>query len=384
MKIAVCGPATLSLLNRFVDRPIVHRGYPFPGTSELIIEYLNAGHSVVLVTTDIEIDHPVIFTGERLQIRIVPSRPRARSRAVDFFSREREGIRKAILEADVDVVHGHWTYEFGIAARSSKIPSLVTVHDWGPTVARHNKHLYWYFRAGMQAWCLMTPGALSAPTRYLARKVRKAFLRNCHVIPNGVDLSDRGKGLSGATPGAVGMLNVGFSDRKNVKSALKAWQAVRNSHPEATLHLAGPGYEVGGSAYEWAVSQGYSDGVVFEGSLDPEERTKWYQDKEVFLHSSREESFGMVLIEAMAAGTPVIAGKYSGAVPEITLGAARLIDVNSPSEIASNIAELLDDAELRASHSTAGLAVAAQYDTRVVAAKYLSVLQGLTSSSESN
>lgn len=377
MKIAVCGPATLSMLTEFVGQAISLRGYPFPGMSELVIEYLKLGHSVTLITTDPEIDKPVSFCGEKLRIVIVPSRPRARSRALDFFLRERRGIRKALLDTDADVVHGHWTYEFGLATRASGIPSLVTVHDWAPAVATNNKHVYWYFRAVMQVWCLTLPGELTAPTNYLGQMVKRTYLRNCHIIPNGVVLDGGNRDWAPRTPGAVGMLNAGFSDRKNVKAALIAWKSLRASHPQSKLHLAGPGYEVGGPAYVWAASQGCCEGVVFEGALDPDQRMRWYRDKEIFLHSSREESFGMVLIEAMAAGTPVIAGRYSGAVPEITLGAALLVDVDRPHEIAAGIAQLLGDAELREAHSLAGIRVAAKYDLRVIAKKYLTVLQGL-------
>lgn len=379
MRIAVCGPATLSMLQDFVDEPINHRGYPFPGTSDLVIEYLSAGHSVVLVTTSPDVEQPLLIKGRKLEIRIVPSRTRARSRAMDLFASERRGIKKALLDSKADVIHAHWTYEFALASRSSKIPSLVTVHDWGPAIAHHNRHLYWYIRAVMQAWCLLTPGALSAPTSYLANKVRHLYRRQCHIIPNGVDLSHASSNDgSQRVRGSVGMLNVGFSDRKNVMSALLAWRLLRSTHPESTLHLAGPDYGVGGPAHEWAISNGCDAGVVFEGPLDPADRTSWYGGKEIFLHTSREESFGLVLVEAMAAMTPVIAGQASGAVPEITRGAARLIDIDDPNEIAFHLMQLLDNGNERRCLSAKGAHVASEYDRRSVAAKYLSILKGLS------
>lgn len=378
MRIAVCGPATLSMLQEFVDEPINSRGYPFPGTSDLIIEYLNAGHSVVLITTAMDIDEPVSFSGRKLDIKIVPSRSRARLRAMDLFAAERRGIKEALLSSNIDVIHAHWTYEFALASRASKIPSLVTVHDWGPAIAYHNKHLYWYLRAAMQVWCLLIAGELSAPTSYLAQKVKDTYWRECHVIPNGVDLGEASKFDLVRVPGSVGMLNVGFSDRKNVKSALLAWRLLRDTHPKSKLHLAGPDYAIGGPAHDWAMSNDCEAGVVFEGPIDPTERTLWYQDKEIFLHTSREESFGLVLVEAMASMTPVIAGQSSGAVPEITRGAARLIDIDDPAEIASHLVQLLDHSGERRRLSAKGIQVARQYDKKVVAVKYLSILQHLS------
>lgn len=370
------------MLQEFVDQPIQSRGYPFPGTSDLIVEYLKAGHSVVLITTALDIDEPIFFNGEKLEIVIVPSRKRARFRAMDLFASERAGIKSALLNSNVDVVHAHWTYEFAIASRSSRIPTLVTVHDWGPTVAYHNKRLYWYVRAAMQIWCLLIPGELSAPTSYLAQKITKFYRRECQIIPNGVDLREVSEQGSGREPGAVGMLNVGFTEGKNVRSALLAWRLLRGKHPDYKLHLAGPDYEVGGPAYLWATANNCDDGVIFDGPIDPTERTLWYKSKEIFLHTSREESFGLVLIEAMAAMTPVIAGQSSGAVPEITRGAARLIDINDPTEIASQLMQLLDDSEERCRLSSDGILVARQYDRVVVAEMYLSILRRLSGKNE--
>ncbi|WP_345448849.1 glycosyltransferase family 4 protein [Arthrobacter gyeryongensis] len=367
------------MLEEFVDGSISTRGYPFPGTSELIIEYINNGHYVVLITTATDVTESISLKGPMLEIMIVPSRIRARSRALDLFAAERAGVKKAILNSNADVVHAHWTYEFGIASRASKIPTLVTVHDWGPAIARHNRHLYWYIRAAMQVWCLLIPGELSAPTSYLAKRVTKIYRRKCSVIPNGVDLSGRIEPDLGRTAGSVGMLNVGFTAGKNVRSALMAWRLVQKTHPTTTLHLAGPDYAVGGPAHAWAIKHGCEEGVVFEGPIDPRERSAWYRDKEIFLHTSREESFGLVLIEAMAAMTPVIAGKSSGAVPEITLGAARLIDIDNPKEIASHLVQLLESTDERSRLSSLGSAVAKQYDRTAVAKNYLSILHDLSS-----
>lgn len=377
MKIAVCGPATLSMLEPFVDQPIASRGYPFPGVSQLVLEYIRSGHEVVLITTAPDVDRRVDINGPRLHIRIIPSRTRARARAFDFFAKERQGILKTLVESDADVVHAHWTYEFGLAARRSGIPSLITVHDWAPAIVRHNRHAYWWFRAAMQVKCLMMPGALTAPTSYVASKVSTTYRRSCEVVPNGIELCSTGKMEVRKIGMSVGMLNVGFTDRKNVMTALRAWSLVRRAHPEAQLFLAGPDYEPYGPAHTWARSQQLTSGVVFQGALDPHGRTAWYADKDVFLHTSREESFGLVVIEAMAAGTPVVAGTTSGAIPEITKGAAVLVDIESPSIIAEVVLGLLDDEHERQVIVEKGLIVARDYDIRSVANRFLTILERL-------
>lgn len=377
MKIAVSGPATLSMLQDLVDQPIKTAGYPFPATSELVRQYIGAGHHVVLVTTGQDLVTALNYSGPNLDIKVVPARSRARARALDFFRQERRGVLEAIKESQPDVVHGHWTYEFGLAARKCGIPNLVTVHDWAPSVARQNKHLYWYFRAVMQAVCLLLPGATSAPTCYIADHVRRTFRRKCDVIPNGVVLDALPHRPAGESAYAVGMLNVGFSELKNVATALRAWKIVRQSHPTATLFLAGPDYQQDGPAHTWAILHNCAEGVVFEGPVEPAQRASWYAGKRLFLHPSREESFGLVLVEAMAAMVPVIAGKSSGAIPEVTAGAAQLIDIESPAGIAKEVARLLDDEAARTAMVESGRIVALRYDLPRVAERYLELLEGL-------
>lgn len=69
------------------------------------------------------------------------------------------------------------------------------------------------------------------------------------------------------------------------------------------------------------------------------------QKADLFIHPSLEESFGLVLIEAMISKTPVIGGKCSGAVPWVLHEgkAGLLADVTNPEDIASKALELLED-----------------------------------------
>lgn len=376
MRIGFCGPASLAMLEQFVDGPIRHRGYPFTGTADLIAQYIQMGHFVHLVSTDAAITSPVEYMGQQLRVTLVPSRSRARDRALDLFRKEREGIRHAILAAKVDVIHAHWTYEFALAAQSTSLPLVITVHDWAPTVARHNKNLYWYFRWWMQIMCCTGRGIFTAPTRHIAQRVERVFHRPCNVVPNGLNLSAWNDSYKGTiSPPKVGMLNVGFSSLKNVSAALEAWPEVRARIPDARLVLAGPGYEMGGAAHAWAIDHNLTDGVVFDGALQASARLPWLTDKQIFLHTSRHESFSLAIVEAMAVGLPVIAGERAGAVPEITQGEARLVDVSDPSQVANSVTDLLNDSGARLKMSSRGKRVIQRFDIGVVASEYIRLLE---------
>lgn len=384
MHIAICGPATLSAFQHLFDEPLVSAGYPFPGTSALALHYIERGHRVTLITTATDITECERHSSPNLDLYVLPARVRARDRALDFFREERRRITEVLAEVRADVVHAHWTYEFGLAARASRTPSLVTVHDWAPAIARFNKHAYWYFRAAMQVKCLLGDGALSAPTKYIADKVKRTYKKNVVVIPNGVDLRKYGNRLDEDGVIRIGMLNVGFSKLKNVSTALKAWANVRKNFPNAVLHLAGLKYEPGGAAEMWARARNLHHGVVFDGPIDSADVPMWFSNKTIFLHSSREESFGIVLIEAMAAAVPVVAGARSGAVPDVTGGAAVLVDVSSAKEIERGVEKVLSDLTLQADLRRRGLANAMSFSNSRIGDAYLVELHRLVSTRDNN
>jgi L-malate glycosyltransferase len=93
-------------------------------------------------------------------------------------------------------------------------------------------------------------------------------------------------------------------------------------------------------------------------------------------HPSLEESFGMVVLEAMALGVPVLGGQRSGAVPWLLAGdAGVLVDVRNPSAIAEGLIRLLSDKQFarltaRRGHDRA----AGEFTIRRVADDYVEAL----------
>src|SRR4029079_3729589 len=83
-------------------------------------------------------------------------------------------------------------------------------------------------------------------------------------------------------------------------------------------------------------------------------------DADVLVQPSLAEGFGLPPLEAMAAGTPVLAAR-AGALPEVCGDAARYCDPRSERDIAEKLLELLSDAALRARLAAAGRARAASY-----------------------
>lgn len=93
-----------------------------------------------------------------------------------------------------------------------------------------------------------------------------------------------------------------------------------------------------------------------------------------FVYPSLYESFGLAQLEAMACGCPVV-GANTGAIPEVSGGAALLFDPHKPEDIADKLLSMLQDTTLREHYVTRGLARAQEFTWQRCAAETLAVLQ---------
>ncbi|WEO77984.1 glycosyltransferase family 4 protein [Cryobacterium sp. SO2] len=376
LHIALCGPATLSLLQPYVTAPIETAGYPFPLIPTLAIEYLELGHTVSVVTTATDIRDAQEFRGERLTVIVVPSRSRARDRVADLFSRERKGVRDALRRLAPDIVHAHWTYEFALGAQAAAVaPVLVTAHDAPLTILRHMRDGYRAVRAVMAYLARVRIHNLTAVSPYLAKKWSQemVYRRTIPVIPNPTPELELGTRLAGPKDDVVLEVADG-SPLKNVQALMRAFFLVREVKPEVKLHLVGPGLDGRGAMKAWAQENGLDAGVVFLGVLDRHAIATEYANATVFCHASLEESQGLCLLEAMSARVPIVAGADSGGVAWTLFEgkAGTLVDVRDPRAISMAITALLSDPVAAAQQGLdAEALMRSRFSPGVVAAQYL-------------
>jgi D-inositol-3-phosphate glycosyltransferase len=109
-------------------------------------------------------------------------------------------------------------------------------------------------------------------------------------------------------------------------------------------------------------AHGIAENVDFVGSLDQQELALYYAAADVCAVPSLTESFGLVALEAMACGTPVVATRVGGLQTVVTSDSGLLVPPNDAEALADAIGSLLDDMELRLQLS-AGARVRAQQFT---------------------
>ena len=100
--------------------------------------------------------------------------------------------------------------------------------------------------------------------------------------------------------------------------------------------------------------------TVFTGVVDDDRLITWYQKATLFVFPSRYEGFGLPVLEAMACGCPVISSNASS-LPEVAGDAAMLVDPSDVNRMATAMASVLSDGDLRHDLAQRGLAQASRF-----------------------
>jgi glycosyltransferase involved in cell wall biosynthesis len=123
-------------------------------------------------------------------------------------------------------------------------------------------------------------------------------------------------------------------------------------------------------------AQGGAPDIVFTGYVPPDDLPALYAGAACFVFPSLYEGFGLPVLEAMAAGAPVVASRV-GAIPEVAGDAALLVDTRRSGELAEAIETVLADAALRARLIDRGRARARRFTWEAVARETLDVYESV-------
>jgi glycosyltransferase involved in cell wall biosynthesis len=220
----------------------------------------------------------------------------------------------------------------------------------------------------------LTPRAVRSAERVIAIS---QFTRDDVVERYGVDEGKvRAVPLAPALPGALGvgrwalgepyLLSVGdLRVKKNLRRLVAAFSLLRAEGLPHRLLLAGVDAGEGPSLR--------ADGVELLGYVDDDRLDGLLRDADALVHPSLYEGFGLVVLEAMVRGTPVVAADAT-ALPETAGGAAELCDPLDPADIARAIRAVLDDPQ---PYVERGRARAAEFSWERTARETIAVYEDL-------
>lgn len=169
---------------------------------------------------------------------------------------------------------------------------------------------------------------------------------------------------------------------KGFDTLIPAFKAVVKKHPEAILVIAG-GDDKGYKKNVQLLITNYQlqDGVIFTGMLTGADKIAAYQDSDVFVLPSYSESFGMSIVEAMAAGLPVVVSKGVGISAYIKQVKAGIVVEKNEVELSGAILKILNNSDLAKKMGEAGRElIKNEFSSEKIAEKFLKeyneILQG--------
>jgi glycosyltransferase involved in cell wall biosynthesis len=262
----------------------------------------------------------------------------------------------ARITGRVDVVHAT---NFVLPALGS-VPGVVTVHD--VSFLRDDTFPGGRRLRKLVPWSLERASRVLVPTEAVASDLVERFpvgRDRITVTPEGVSpLFFGATPLSGVALSRMGILGpfvlaVGtIEPRKNLSRLLKAWTAAADSLSGWTLVLAGP--------RGWGPELPPTRSVVPIGWVGDETLPGLLAAAELFCYPSLYEGFGLPPLEAMAAGTPALVGRYSAA-EEVLGDAALLVDPRDEEALADALSTMVSDHSLRRQLALRGRARAVGY-----------------------
>jgi glycosyltransferase involved in cell wall biosynthesis len=319
-------------------------------------ELIRLGHRVTIVAPD----YGATETLGDFEIIRLPAR-------VIFFDPEDRLIRAAAARAAIrdlaertwDVIHVHTPFrahQIGVAlARRTGVPAVESYHTFFEEYAAH--YLPWL----PAAWLRLAARRFSrrlchdvdhliVPTQQMADVLaRYGITTPASVIPTGVHLDEfrggdgnRFRDEHGIARGRPTLVTVSrLAAEKNIAFLLDVARVLVGEFPELVFIIAGEGPDAD-RLRQRATALGLDDNVRFVGNLDRRTRLlDCYKAGDVFVFASPTETQGLVLIEAMALGVPIVSTAVMGTAT--VLRGAHSARVSEPviGEFARNVAQLL-------------------------------------------
>jgi len=289
-------------------------------------------------------------------------------------------VRRWVKEGGFDVLHVHEPAAPSLSLLACWVadgPIVATVHTANP----RSRVMHAAFLALQTAlekisgWIAVSEAARTTLVEHMGG--------DAVLIPNGVTVSryEKASPLPGwpGEGGVLGFLGRMEEPRKGLDVLLRAFELLAAQRPGLRLLVAGPGDldEVRGK-----VPEAIRDRLILLGQVTQEDKARFYHSVDVFCApNTGGESFGVVLIEAMAAGAPIVASDLDAFQLVLRDGrAGELFPAGDPAALAAAAGRLLDDRSLRARLSAAATDAVRAYDWPMVARDVVKVYEAVVPS----
>ncbi len=348
--------------------------YPYPGGISEHVHQLSKtlrklGWETYILTTNfkekLEFDEPpwVFRVGFPIKIPANGSiAPVAFSPRLNFY------VKNIIRKGRYDIIHIHGQVAPILPLLSLKFSNSINVITFHAAYKRNilaktfKPYIKGYFSM-LDGFIAVSPAAIEPIIKYFGEI-------DYRIIPNGVDI-DRFKPTNKPLKHLSGYRNILFvgrpEPRKGLRFIIEAMPMILSKVPDARLVIVGSGPLL--RYYKSLVPDEIKDRVLFEGSVDGKILPRYYASASVFVSpATKSESFGMVLLEAMASGIPVVASNNEGYRYVVKDGENGLLcDPESAIDLANKVVKVLTDESLRCKLIEGGLNTARRFSWENIA-----------------
>ncbi|NIA19236.1 MAG: glycosyltransferase [Xanthomonadaceae bacterium] len=297
------------------------------------------------------------------------------------------GIKKEFRRIMPDIVHLHHPYWLGSVglklAKKYRIPTVYTYHT---RLEQLNQYLPLFrnLAGGRAPHMLIKYFANSCDAIIAPTKTAKIYLRNLgvgkliEVLPTGINLDSYRKNPERLQlllhelkkDGKIMLFSVfRLSEEKNPYFLLEGIQKIKkNTEIPFTCFIAGNGPEKK-KIQKYIRKLGLKNTVRLLGNINPEELALYYQIADIFIFASQAETQGLVILEAMAGGCPVVAIDASGIDDIIINGENGFKTRDNPDEWSRQIIRLMEDKVLRTTLANNALEFSHNFSIEAMAEK---------------
>ena len=291
-------------------------------------------------------------------------------------------IDKFLKKEDFDILHFHnfGPHSWQILEKSRVKINVLTFHSYiDPGVSRFFKNFPFIFDFFKKIVNKKISGIIGTAPFNL--NIFEDFRKPKIFIPNGIDLERFNPAVPKIKKYSDGKINLLFlgriEERKGLIYLLKAYEILKKRYKNIRLIVAGEG-NLKKECQNWVKEQKLKD-VIFEGKIEETKTHFYFATCDIFVAPSiYGESFGIVLLEAMASGKPIV-GFAIRAYKEVLKGMGRefLVKPKDWQELAQKIEILLKDEERRKEMGEWGKIEAKKYSWSIITERVLDFYQEL-------
>src|SRR5437762_2301091 len=356
--------------------------YPRPGGANSYIresyeELRRLGHDVRIITAPWGDDPPaqdVIQIGQAIAVPYNGSIGR-----ITLSLRLEWLVERMLKREQFDVIHHHEPLVPFLSMQildSARCPNVATFHAFGGFSLS-----YWLGRPIGERYMRRLSARIAVSTAAM-HFVSSYFPGEYRIIPNGVDVDfyAHARPFPEYRDGKVNILFVGrLEPRKGGMYLLRAYKKLKERYENTRLILVASGPQLG--SLRRFVREHHLQDVLFAGRVSDIDKARFYRTADIFCApSTGQESFGIVLLEAMAAGRAVVATGIHGYKKVVQRNVTGLlVEPKDPDAICGALAQMVDDPTLRDRFGAAGARRAVDFDWEHVARQLLGVYEEVLS-----